>query len=224
MSFPIRSPSQRLPGPCNTPDIRVGTYYLWCILKVAARLRRFAAPADREKRNHRSSAAGCAYVFCTVLREMTSQCRGPNSLRPPRATRRPGWARCIAPLSCVVSICDLDSLQQSHAHALTPSGIIPLPNPRAAFACYTAYFCITSKASIDLRSKTGCQNGAELAIVDGPHTLSPALQLYPCIASNAAIHPRSKTGCQNGAELAIVDGPHTLSPALQLYPCIASNA
>src|SRR5437588_7928193 len=110
MSFPIRSPSQWLPGQ------PLGTFCLWSILKVAARLRRFAAPADREKRNRRSSDARCAYVFCTMLREMTSQCRGPNSLRPPRATRRPGWARCIAPLSCVVSICDLYSLQQSHAH------------------------------------------------------------------------------------------------------------
>ena len=39
----------------HPPGPPLGTYCLWCILKVA--VRRFAAPVDREKRNHRSSDA-----------------------------------------------------------------------------------------------------------------------------------------------------------------------
>src|SRR5438876_9732046 len=40
-----------------------------------------------------TSSFGCAYVLCKMSKETTRQCRGLNSLRPPRATRRPGRGR-----------------------------------------------------------------------------------------------------------------------------------
>jgi len=132
---------------------------LWCILEVA--VRRFAAPADRQKRNRRSSDTLGDY--------------------PPSRSRSS---------SCFV-------IRQ--------------------------YSCVASITAIHPRSKIGCQNGAELAMVDGSYTLSPAMQGYSCVASITAIHPRSKIGCQNGAELAMVDGSYTLSPAMQGYSCATSN-
>src|SRR5437588_1129093 len=86
----------------SPPGQPLGTFCVRCILKVT--VRRFAVPADREKRNHRSSDA--------------------LGDQPPSQARS--------------SLC---------------------------FVIH-AYFCVPSNAAIHPRSKKGCQNGAELAMVD----------------------------------------------------------